>query len=116
MSRDARVGHLSLSVSRESAVVLIRAEGEVDLSNADQLAASLRAVQPDDRVVVDLLGVPFMDSSGLKVMLVAADELGDRLALVLSPGSPITSLIGIGGVSDRFSIYPTPAAAIAELA
>ncbi len=65
--------------------------------------------------MIDLLACPFMDSSGLKVLLVAMDDLGGRLALALSPDSPVASLLAIGGVGDRFSVHPTQASAVAAL-
>ncbi len=113
MTRDAHVGRLDVELERQGDAVVIRAQGEVDLTSADQLGASLRNVpEATDRVILDLLGVPFMDSSGLKVLLVACDELGERLCLVLSPGSPIVSLLDLAGVSERFSIFPTASAAV----
>ena len=114
MSPDAFSNRLAISVTRPDGVVVVRAEGDVDLDNADQLTAALRSAdaEQDDAVVLDLTGVPFMDSSGLKVLLVALGELGERLTLAVGPGSPVETLLDLAEVRDRFSIHPTPEAAV----
>ena len=112
--RDASVGTLTISTEDLDGVVVVRAEGEVDLENAEKLSSDLRnAGAGDTRVVCDLLGVPFMDSSGLRALLVALAELGDRLSLVLSPGAPVANLLELAQVRDRFQVHATPDRAIA---
>ena len=111
--REAAAGRLAVTVERGDGFVVVRAEGEVDLGNADRFAAALREGAGDTGlVVVDLIGVPFMDSSGLKALLLASVQLGDRLALALGPGSPVAHLIEIAEVGDRFSIHPSAEDAI----
>jgi anti-sigma B factor antagonist len=114
MTRDAFAGRLDISISLQDGAVVLRAEGEVDLDNAEQLATALRsaASEPGDPMVLDLLGVPFMDSSGLKTLLVALGELGDRLVLAVSPGSPVVTLLELAEVRDRFTVHGTPQEAI----
>jgi anti-anti-sigma factor len=110
MTRDAFAGRLDISVSREDGAMVVRGEGEIDLDTAEQLASALRGAvtDTDGLVVLDLLGVPFMDSSGLKVLLVAAAELGERLVLAISPGSPVMTLLELAEVRDRFTVCGTP--------
>jgi anti-anti-sigma factor len=110
MTRDAFAGRLDISVSRADGAMVVRGEGEVDLDTAEQLASALRGAvtDTDGLVVLDLLGVPFMDSSGLKVLLVAAAELGERLVLAISPGSPVMTLLELAEVRDRFTVCGTP--------
>ena len=116
MTGDAHVGRLEISARVERGATIVRCEGEVDLASAEQFASGLRsAARSDGPVVIDLIAVPFMDSSGLKALLSFSSELGDRVALAMSPGSPIVSLLELAGVSDRFSVHPTPAAAIDAL-
>ena len=112
--RDAPAGGLRISVDRRGDTILVRAEGEIDLENAGKLATALRGAGPDDRVVLDLLGVPFMDSSGLRSLLIASAEFGERLGLVISPGAPVGRLLELAEVRDRFAIHETVAAALAE--
>jgi hypothetical protein len=49
-----------------------------------------------------------MDSSGLKDLLVAAAELGERLVLAISPGSPVMTLLELAEVRDRVTVCGTP--------
>lgn len=113
MTEDAQANELEISVGDEDGATVLRVEGEIDLATADRFASGLRsATQSDGLVVVDLTAVPFMDSSGLKALLAGSSESSGRLALALSPESPIASLLEMAGVSDRFSIHPSPAAAI----
>jgi stage II sporulation protein AA (anti-sigma F factor antagonist) len=115
--RDAAAGPLKISIEHPDGVAVVRVEGEVDLDNAENLAAALRTAGADGRrgVVADLLGVPFMDSSGLKALLVASADLGGRLRLALSPGSPVLRLLELVEVSDRFDIHNSPDEAVSSL-
>ena len=115
--RDAAAGPLKISIERPNGIAVVRVEGEVDLDNADNLSAALltAGAEGDHGVVADLLGVPFMDSSGLKALLVASADLGDRLRLALSPGSPVLRLLDLVEVSDRFDIHGSPDEAISSL-
>jgi anti-sigma B factor antagonist len=113
--RDASAGTLHISVDRHDRAIVIRAEGEVDLGNADKLSAALRmaaAEEGADAVVLDLLGVPFMDSSGLKALLLALADLDGRLNLVLSPGAPVGRLLDLAEVRDRFTIHESVEGAV----
>jgi anti-anti-sigma factor len=116
MMRDA-AGGLNLTIERRGGAAVVQAEGEVDLDTAEALAAALRKADDGTApVVVDLIGVPFMDSSGLRTLLVAVNELGDRFALVVSTGSPIAHLLDVTQVRDRFDVHGTVEDAIRALA
>ena len=67
---------------------MIALEGELDLAGAAELERELAGVEAS-AVVIDLRELGFMDSSGLRALAVAAQQLqraGRRLALV--PGPP----------------------------
>ncbi len=95
-------------------VTLVRASGEVDLSNAEELAAPLLSADAWDEspIVLDLVDVPFMDSSGLRVVLSAVRDLGSRLAVVVRPESPIENLLELAQLSGRVPAYATQQEAI----
>jgi anti-anti-sigma factor len=90
-------------------VAFIRVAGEVDLANADELEAALfsEPCSGSDGIVLNLAEVPFMDSSGLRVLLVAARDSGARVALVLGEGSPVERLLDYAGMSDTMPIRAT---------
>ena len=79
-----------VSAGGDPTVTTIAVNGDLDLSTAPELERSLVGVQSDGRpVLLDLRGVAFMDSSGLRVILAAdarARSNGSRLMLV--PGPP----------------------------
>jgi anti-anti-sigma factor len=62
-------GGLYVDVSNEGGVVVTTVRGELDIASADTLSATLDRVAAEERVVLDLAAVDFMDSSGLAVVL-----------------------------------------------
>lgn len=74
----------------DAGIVNVVPVGDLDLSTAPELERSLVGVQTDGGpVLLDLRGVRFMDSSGLRVILAAdarARSNGSRLMLL--PGPP----------------------------
>jgi anti-anti-sigma factor len=115
---DAAVGRLRISTRARGAIGIVSAAGEVDLETADTLAAALRSqiASGDDGIVLDLLEVPFMDSSGLKQLLAASNELNDRLVVVVDPESPVRRLLELAELADRIPVTATEDEAVAALA
>ena len=62
-------GGLYVDVANEDGVVVTTVRGELDIASADMLSATLDNVANEERVVLDLSAVDFMDSSGLAVVL-----------------------------------------------
>ncbi|MEY2415158.1 MAG: hypothetical protein QOH53_492 [Ilumatobacteraceae bacterium] len=60
---------LHVDVANERGVVVTTVRGELDIASADTLSATLDKVPAEERVVLDLAAVDFMDSSGLAVVL-----------------------------------------------
>ena len=96
---------------------ILRPIGEVDLATVGvlekELAASFANQEAD--VAVDLSGVTFMDSTGLRALLAANQQLsgaGRRLALIVS-GGPVDRLLDISGVGQTLQIYQSLEAATA---
>jgi anti-anti-sigma factor len=84
------VAHLTLESSVAGRAVVITLDGELDLAGVPALEQELARLDadPPEAVVVDLRGVEFMDSSGLRALAthaLAAQEHGRRFALV--PGA-----------------------------
>src|SRR5687767_4268332 len=81
---------------------------EVDCANCDELEAQIRRVadSADRRVVVDLSAVTFLDSSGMRVLVVVDRELrarGGELVLA-NLTRAVRSALGAGGVLDHFEV------------
>lgn len=91
---------------------VITVSGEIDLASAPKLESTLIAAT-DRTVIVDLLGVGFMDSTGLRSLLSARDALeegGGRLLLVFDEG-PVARILDLTGLAERFEHFPSLEAA-----
>jgi anti-anti-sigma factor len=88
--------------------VSLSISGEIDLATVDQLEKDLKLCHESGsgNLVVDLTGADFMDSSGLR-SLVMADrsyrDAGRRFALVVENG-PISRLIELSGVEATIEV------------
>lgn len=83
----------SLSISCVSAdgTISISLEGELDLASARKMQERLEAVEGEDpsRIIVDLSKLAFIDSTGLRVLLIAdARARQSGYELILTPGEP----------------------------
>lgn len=99
-------------------VLLVTAAGRLDSNSAGELEAVLPPrVQANDKVVLDLAGVPYVSSAGLRVLLMgakAARAKGHRLVLTgLSPS--VREVFDISGFSSIFTIEADVDAALAGL-
>jgi anti-sigma B factor antagonist len=97
-------------------VVRIALSGEFDISCARKVEEELRRVE-DDRprtLVLDLRGLSFMDSTGLRVILSAdsrANKDGRRLAIVQGPDA-VRRVFQITRLDERLDIVDDPAAVL----
>ena len=93
--------------------------GDVDLATAqaldDALADAIR--ETDGALAVDLSGVEFLDSSGLKVLLRARALLGreDRALVVVCPLGRVHRVFELCGVLEVFALYTSREAALGAL-
>jgi anti-sigma B factor antagonist len=91
---------------------LVVPNGEVDLASAPELEAAIeRAWQSDlEGVIVDLRGVEFMDSTGLRVILSAhrhARETDRRFGIV-DGGGQVHKLLSLMRVFDMLPVAAGP--------
>ncbi len=98
----------------EDEIPVVVVEAEVDFASAPVFAAALdQATAAAPTVVVDLSECPFMDSSGLQVLL-KAQKPGIRLALTCVPDGSVARLIDIAA-RDLVDIHDSRDAAVAAL-
>ena len=84
---------------------VLRVEGEADLATAEQLGEALeRAISVDPSVVVDMAGVTFIDATGLRVVLQAAESLNGSSPLTLLNARRVACLLDLVGLNDLSSI------------
>lgn len=93
---------------------VLAVSGEVDLATAKQLEDDIAEhVDADCRLCLDLTGVGFMDSTGLRVLigaLKAVEDASGQLRVVAGDGA-VFKLLGITGLHDRLDLYDSVAAA-----
>jgi anti-anti-sigma factor len=87
-------------------IAVVKAEGEIDLSNHEELGSALSSPPCSDSagILLDLTQVEFVDSSALKVMLTSAQAFGDRFATILTPGSAVDTLFEMVDVRERLNV------------
>jgi anti-sigma B factor antagonist len=68
--------------------------GEIDLSNADEIQRAATATE-GDRIVLDLAGVTFMDSSGLSMLLRLRDIRPVHLVAISDAVAHILDVTGM---------------------
>jgi anti-sigma B factor antagonist len=108
--------HVSVLGNPDDSVVLA-VRGNLDLDSATVLTTTLDQVlkRSVPRVVVDLSGVEFCDSTGLSAFVVGhnrAAAAGGWLRLA-APSAWMSQLLDTVGLSRRLGIYPGVAEALA---
>ena len=98
-------------------VARVRLIGEVDLANADELSEAFASPECADSsgILLDLRELEFMDSSGLRAVLIVAQERQDRFATVLSESSSVATLFEMVDVAERLSVVQNEDEAIARI-
>jgi anti-anti-sigma factor len=96
---------LSFETRRAGGACAICVTGELDIATSGSLEDELRRVEASDadRVILDLSGVTFMDSSGLRVVLAAGERSrckGTRLRLVRGPEA-VQAVFRLTGLEAR---------------
>jgi anti-sigma B factor antagonist len=86
---------LQLASIRDDDSLAIRLTGELDLSVSDELDAAIREAEETEvgRIIVDLSGVVFIDSTGLSVLLGARKRMSRRLSFVPSEHEAVMRLL-----------------------
>jgi two-component system, OmpR family, sensor kinase len=95
--------------ARRNGLVVLRLRGDLDLASADAVAERLDALSAaGEPVLLDLDNLAFMDSSGLRVVLQAAENSRTSgWRFMLTPGSQqVRHLFDSAGVTDRLPIEP----------
>lgn len=92
MSSDLpKPGGLEIASDFDDGTVRVSLRGELDLAGSQQMEDSLAEIDGRDpaRVIVDLSGLAFIDSTGLRLLLQADARARERgYDLVLRPGAP----------------------------
>ncbi len=97
--------HVDVVVGSDVTVALVM--GEIDLASCERLRAAIEPhLGPNQRVVLDLSGVRFMDSTCMNVFLTARTKLSaDGGSLILrNPSTAAHALLSAAGLASLFDI------------
>jgi anti-sigma B factor antagonist len=99
-------------------VTVVTVKGRVDSATSGELEASLKrlAEKAQSNLVLDLGGVEFLSSSGLRVLvtaLKAARQAGGDV-IIARPAEQAADAISIAGLDKLFKSYPDREAAVAS--
>jgi anti-sigma B factor antagonist len=111
---DSRVTHvtelgvLTLRSKRDGDVHVIELSGELDLAGAPEVERELRRVEATDvdAIIVDLAALDFMDSSGIRLLVMAhRRSLWDSGRIVLRrPSAAVLRVLEIAGIAELLPI------------
>ncbi|HEV2775150.1 MAG TPA: STAS domain-containing protein [Solirubrobacteraceae bacterium] len=98
-----RLAQLAVTSVRDGDIHTLGLAGELDLASAGDVEAELRRVEATDAevILVDLAGVSFIDSTGIKVLVTAsARERGRNRLLLDRPSPAVLRVLRMAGVAD----------------
>lgn len=93
---------------RSADATVVVATGDVDLASADQLRSALLAAVDRGTTVLDLAGVEFCDSSGLRVILEMDRKAraGDARFRLAAPTAAVERLLALTKADEVLAIFP----------
>jgi len=94
-----------LTAAKAEQPAIVTATGDIDLANVEQFSDVMASAAADSSAItVDLSGVSYCDSSGVRVLFSVAAIT--KLALIVPANGPITTLLRISGL-DRIATVTT---------
>ena len=108
-----------LEIERHEESLVARLQGEVDASNADPLQRAIVAAIPttSTRLILDLSGLQYMDSSGIRMLFLLRDHLtqrGQHLRAVVPETTPIKGILDCLGVGTLIPLDAVLSDALAQ--
>ncbi len=109
-------GELGVSLERsDTGGALLSIEGEIDTLTADALERGMEQLlaAPSAVLVIDLTDVTFLASSGLAVLIRAAQRSGERRLRLVTAARAVRRPLEITGSDQLFDLYSDRDAALA---
>jgi anti-sigma B factor antagonist len=109
-----------LTEENEDGTPVVVVEGEIDTSNAVEIADRLRTAISNQgmALVIDLTPTTYIDSAGINILFRLRLELTERqqqLHVVVASGSPIERMLKIVGLDAAVPTFPTREEALEAL-
>jgi len=105
---------LELTTDTNATTVRVALAGEFDIAAAERVERELERIErdPPETLVLDLRGLTFMDSTGLRIIVAAdarAREQARRLVVVQGPDA-IQRIMHMTRLDERLEIVSDPSA------
>ena len=108
----AAPGNLDVHTERAGSALVVSPRGEIDLSTVDSLRDAIESGRsPGEALVIDLRGVAFMDTTGLRLLLAlteGAKTEGFELRIVRGPRA-VQRVFEVSGLEPRLPFVDDPA-------
>jgi anti-sigma B factor antagonist len=98
---------LKITQEQSDGTVVLRLIGELDIASAPRLEAAFGAAVPlAGRVTLDLSGVEFIDSSGLRALLAVAGRATEqqRELTIRRPSLEVQRILELSGIDGRLPV------------
>ncbi len=107
---------MNIETEMEGDILTVKVSGRIDSKRAPEFDTVLRAtIAGEDRaIIVDIGGVTFVGSAGLRTLLTAATVLRERGTgfAVCCPSNPIRGLFKLSGLDRVIPVAASPVEAI----
>lgn len=77
---------------------VLHLSGELDLAYEDDLLAAFQGWGGGDRLVLDLSGLAFIDSTGIRALATIAKEIGAALIVLRAPAPAVRTVLDLVGI------------------
>jgi len=102
----------------DSGPAVIRLSGEHDISTRDELRLAFQASRENPRVIVDLIGVDYLDSTAIGEIARAVEHTShvpDGRVVIVARNQRLVRLLSIAGLTASVPIVDTERDAVALL-
>jgi len=111
---------MNITATHFADATVLSIEGRFDQNSADEAKAVLvKYAAGDDReyLVIDLNGVDYISSAGLRVLMIAAKSIADRSGTVViaNPTSVVREILEISRFHLLFTLYDSVGDALSTL-
>jgi anti-sigma B factor antagonist len=118
LSKGGTMSTLSMDTDNTTSVSVMKAKGRIDSETAPEFEHALLQLVNDNRskIVLNLQGVDFLSSAGLRAMVKAlkeAQRCGGDVRLVAVPDA-IQGILLTVGLNQMFKMFPSTEAALAD--
>jgi anti-anti-sigma factor len=115
-----REGLVGLEIERRGDVVVASLTGELDIAGSGRTGERITHAVPTSAtgLVVDLMELEFIDSSGIAMLFSLARSLGSRrqrLTIAARPGGPVSRVLEIVEFERAAPVRADVDAAVAEI-